>query len=176
MRRGVVLGVVLFFVAVVLLEGNGYVIHHDLYKHGLRYSESWAWKDNLIKMALYQFVIFTLLVIHKSWRVWVLTEVFWFTCSQDLLFMEPRRFPSWGLGVAALLQCFRSLDHAGSGGFQRFKCDFRRVLVVAYKGVESVTFDLMFEVLSVAVSLHQQSFKMAFRLLDIQRVFVSELC
>jgi hypothetical protein len=86
LRRSVVLGVVLFFVAVVLLEGNGYVIHHDLYEHGLRYSESWAGKDNLIKMALYQFVIFTVLIIHKSWRVWVFTEVFWCTCSQDLLF------------------------------------------------------------------------------------------
>ena len=94
MRRGVVLGVVLFFVAVVLLEGNGYIIHHDLYKHGLRYSESWAGKDNLIKMALYQFVIFTLLVVHKSWRVWVLTEVFWCTCSQDLLF-----YLIWNRGV-----------------------------------------------------------------------------
>jgi hypothetical protein len=94
MRRGVVLGVVLFFVAVVLLEGNGYVIHHDLYEHGLRYSESWAWKDNLIKMALYQFVIFTLLCIHKSWRVWVFTEVFWFTCSQDLFF-----YLIWNRGV-----------------------------------------------------------------------------
>ena len=93
-RRGVVLGVVLFFVAVVLLEGNGYVIHHDLYEHGLRYSESWAMKDNLLKVALYQFVIFTLLVIHKSWRVWVLTEVFWFTCSQDLLF-----YLIWNQGV-----------------------------------------------------------------------------
>ena len=94
MRRGVVLGVVLFFVAVVLLEGNGYIIHHDLYKHGLRYNESWAGKDNLIKMALYQFVIFTLLVVHKSWRVWVLTEVFWCTCSQDLLF-----YLIWNRGV-----------------------------------------------------------------------------
>jgi hypothetical protein len=94
MRRGVVLGVVLFFVAVVLLEGNGYVIHHDLYQHGLGYSESWVWKDNLIKMGLYQFVIFTLLLIHKSWRVWVLTEVFWCTCSQDLLF-----YLIWNNGV-----------------------------------------------------------------------------
>ena len=94
MHRGVVLGVVLFFVAVVLLEGKGYIIHHDLYEHGLRYSESWAGKDNLLKIALYQFVIFTLLVIHKSWRVWVLTEVFWCTCTQDLLF-----YLIWNQGV-----------------------------------------------------------------------------
>ena len=88
------LGVVLFFIAVVLLEGNGYLIHHDLYEHGLRYSEVWAGKDNLIKMALYQFVIFTLLLVHESWRVWVLTEVFWYTCSQDLLF-----YLVWNKGV-----------------------------------------------------------------------------
>jgi hypothetical protein len=83
--------------------------------------------------------------------------------------LEPRCFPGWGLGVAALLQYFRSLDHAGSGGFQHFKRGFCGVFVMAYKGVESVTLDLMFEVLSVTVSLHQQSFKMAFRLVDIQK-------
>lgn len=94
MRRGVVLSVVLFFIAVVLLEGNGYIIHHDLYEHGLRYNESWAEKDNLLKIALYQFVIFTLLAIHKSWKIWVLTEVFWFTCSQDLFF-----YLVWNQGV-----------------------------------------------------------------------------
>jgi hypothetical protein len=94
MYRGVGLGIVLFFVAVVLLEGNGYIIHHDLYEHGLIYNESWAGKDNLIKMALYQFVIFTLLIIHKNWRLWILTEVFWSTCSQDLLF-----YLVWNKGV-----------------------------------------------------------------------------
>jgi hypothetical protein len=47
---------------------------------------------------------------------------------------------------------------------------------MAYKGVESVTLDLMCEVLSVTALLHQQSFKAAFRLLDTQRVFISELC
>jgi hypothetical protein len=94
MRHGVVLSAVLFFTAVVLLEGNGYIIHHDLYEHGLRYNESWAEKDNLLKIALYQFVIFTLLAIHKSWKIWVLTEVFWFTCSQDLFF-----YLVWNQGV-----------------------------------------------------------------------------
>ncbi len=94
MHRSVVLGVILFFVAVVLLEGNGYIIHRGLYEHGLTYSESWAEKDNLLKICLYQFVIFTLLFIHKSWRVWVLTEVFWFTCSQDLFF-----YLIWNHGV-----------------------------------------------------------------------------
>ena len=94
MHRRVMLGVVLFFVAVVLLEGNGYVIHHDLYEHGLQYSEVWAGKDNLIKIALYQFVIFTILLIHKSWPVWILTEVFWVTSSQDLFF-----YLVWNKGV-----------------------------------------------------------------------------
>jgi hypothetical protein len=94
MHRRVVLGVVLFFIAVVLLEGNGYLIHHDLYEHGLRYDEAWAGKDNLIKMALYQFVIFTILLIHRSWPVWILTEVFWGTCSQDLFF-----YLVWNKGV-----------------------------------------------------------------------------
>ncbi len=94
MYRRVVLGVVLFIIAVVLLEGNGYLIHHDLYEHGLSYSQEWAGKDNLIKIALYQFVIFTLFFIHKSWRVWVLTEVFWFTSSQDIIF-----YLIWNKGV-----------------------------------------------------------------------------
>jgi hypothetical protein len=94
MYKNVLLGVVLFFIAVVLLEGNGYLIHHDLYEYGLRYNEAWAGKDNLIKIALYQFVIFTLLLVHKSWRVWVLTEVFWYTCSQDLFF-----YLIWNKGV-----------------------------------------------------------------------------
>ena len=39
-------------------------------------------------------MIFTLLCIHKSWRVWVFTEVFWFTCSQDLFF-----YFIWNRGV-----------------------------------------------------------------------------
>lgn len=94
MHTRVMLGVVLFFIAVVLLEGNGYLIHHDLYEYGLRYNEVWAGRDNLIKMALYQFVIFTLLLVHKSWRVWILTEVFWYTCSQDLFF-----YLIWNKGV-----------------------------------------------------------------------------
>jgi hypothetical protein len=94
MHRRVVLGVVLFFTAVVLLEGNGYLIHHDLYEQGLQYSEDWAVRDNLIKIALYQFVIFTTFLYHRSWSVWILTEVFWFTCSQDLVF-----YFVWNKGV-----------------------------------------------------------------------------
>jgi hypothetical protein len=94
LHHRVLLGIVLFSIAVVLLEGNGYIIHHDLYGHGLQYSEVWAGKDNLIKIALYQFVIFTILLVHKSWSVWVLTEVFWATCSQDLVF-----YLVWNKGV-----------------------------------------------------------------------------
>ena len=81
----VVLGLALFFIGVVLLEGNGYIIHHDLYEQGLQFSPDWVEKDNLIKLALYQFLIFTVLFVHESWPVWALTEVFWVTCSHDLV-------------------------------------------------------------------------------------------
>ena len=88
-KRGhlrVMFAIVLFLVAVVLLEGNGYLIHHDLYEYGLQYSQAWAEKDNLIKIVLYQFVILTITLIHKSWSVLILTEIFWITSTQDLIF------------------------------------------------------------------------------------------
>jgi hypothetical protein len=94
LNRKVVLGLALFFIGVILLEGNGYIIHHDLYEQGLQFSPAWVEKDNLIKLALYQFLIFTVLFVHESWPVWALTEVFWVTCSHDLVF-----YLIWNRGV-----------------------------------------------------------------------------
>lgn len=94
MQTKALISVILFVSAVVLLEGNGYLIHHDLYGYGLEYSESWAVKDNLIKIALYQFVIFTLLFIHKNFRLFLVEQVFWLTCGQDIIF-----YLVWNNGV-----------------------------------------------------------------------------
>lgn len=93
-NRRIIAGLVFFVSGVVLLEGNGYLIHHDLYQYGLTWSPIWADKDLLIKVALYQFLIFMLLLYHKSWRLFTITEVFWLSSAQDLLF-----YLVWGGGI-----------------------------------------------------------------------------
>ena len=82
----IITAILLFAAFVVLLEGNGYIIHKLHYDTGASWSNSVLVLDNNIKIALYQLVIFTLIFVHKKLSLFMIMEVFWWTCTQDIFF------------------------------------------------------------------------------------------
>lgn len=82
----VVLSLVLFFGFVVLLEGNGWLVHSVHYDRGGVWTAGDLEFDNLVKLGLYQLVIVACAAVHRRWELFGFTEVFWWTCTQDLVF------------------------------------------------------------------------------------------
>ena len=85
-RYSVLISIFLFFMFVIMLEGNGWIIHKLHYDMGANWTPAILTLDNTIKFILYQLVVWTLLLFHKNFWLFAGTQVFCLTHSQDLFF------------------------------------------------------------------------------------------
>jgi len=96
------IGFSLWVVALLLLTCLDNLIHSGLYSYNLvsrsLLSEpAWFTWNQLVYGGLWQFTLFTLLLIHKSWMMFAFQQVFYWSASQDLVFYlvwEKGTFPS----------------------------------------------------------------------------------
>ena len=95
LQKRLTIAAVLFFVSVTLLVVNDKIVHHDLYNFGLTFSETWAGPYWLNYALLYQAAIIPLTLYCEDPWLFLFSEVFVLTATQDILFFVlVGRFPT----------------------------------------------------------------------------------
>lgn len=75
----------IFLAFVVVIEGRAYIIHKDHYDMGANWTPEILSRDNTIALWTYQLVIFTLALIHWNIGAFIFMELFWVTCTHDII-------------------------------------------------------------------------------------------
>jgi hypothetical protein len=86
MKKQSVVAVLLFLVGVLLFTRIDFLINKSLYDYGLRFSQNWYGEYTTLYMLCYQFLIISLFVYSRNFKLVLLMEVFVLTYTQDLVY------------------------------------------------------------------------------------------
>jgi hypothetical protein len=86
MKRETLFAVLLFFLGVLLFTRFDFFVNASLYQYGLQFSENWYDEYLILYGLCYQFLIWSLLVYTRNFKLLVFMEVFVLTSTQDLVY------------------------------------------------------------------------------------------
>jgi hypothetical protein len=94
MNRKTTISLFFFAIAVLIFTRLDYLTNAELYRFGLKFSDSWWQNYQIIYNCLFQLVIGFSLFYSRNWRLSIIQEAFVLSCGQDLVY-----FGLWSGGV-----------------------------------------------------------------------------